>query len=545
MYNIFRPLLLIFLLSLAACKNRTTVDLIVHNAVVYSADSAFTVYEAFVVRDGKFVEAGTSAELLDRYQSDSVIDAGGRAVYPGFMDPHSHFLGLGQMLDMADLVGTSSYEDIIERLKQYRQQQPDKTWIIGRGWDQNDWDTKQFPDKSLLDAAFPDVPVFLTRIDGHAALVNTKALRLARITTGSKVEGGLVELKNGQPTGILIDNAMRLVKMILPRYTEEEKQDILQKAEKACLAVGLTSVSDAGIDRPDIELIDRMHQAGTLKIRDYAMISSSPTNLDYYLPKGPYQSDRLTVRAFKIYADGALGSRGACLLKPYADAPTSGFLLTSPKELDDFFSRIASSTFQANTHCIGDSANRLVLDLYGKYLKGANDRRWRIEHAQVLDSADIPKFAAYNVIPSVQPTHATSDMYWAEQRLGPQRVKTAYAFRELMNQNGLIPLGSDFPVESINPLYGFHAAVARVDAKGYPPGGYQKGNALTRQEALRGITIWAAYSNFEEKTRGSIEAGKFADFVILEKDIMKVPEAELREVQVLRTVLGGETVYTR
>ncbi|HEV7348731.1 amidohydrolase [Telluribacter sp.] len=545
MYNILRPLLIIFIAGTIGCKNRTKVDLIVHNAVVYTTDSAFTIQEAFAVKDGRFVEVGTSADILDHYESDSTLDAGGKAIYPGFYDPHSHFVGLGQMLNMADLVGTTSYQEIIEKLKDFRQEHPDRTWLIGRGWDQNDWDNKQFPDKALLDAAFPDVPVFLTRIDGHAALVNTRALQLARISAGSKVEGGLVELKNGEPSGILVDNAMGLVRMVLPRPTEEEKIAMLQQAEKACLTVGLTSVSDAGIDRPDIELIDKMHKNGSLQIRDYAMISVNPTNLDYYLPKGPYQTDRLTVRSFKIYADGALGSRGACLLKPYADAPTSGFLLTSPKELEDFISRIATSDFQANTHCIGDSANRLALNLYGKYLKGANDRRWRIEHAQVVDTSDVPKFAAFNVIPSVQPTHATSDMYWADERLGDKRVKTAYAFKDLLKQNGLIALGSDFPVEDINPLYGFQAAVARTDAKGYPPGGFQKENALTRQEALRGMTIWAAFANFEEKSRGSIEPNKLADFVMLEKDIMKVPESELRATRVLRTVLGGLTVFVR
>ncbi|WP_207505505.1 amidohydrolase [Telluribacter humicola] len=545
MYNIFRPLLIIFLACCIGCKNRTNVDLIVHNAVVYTADSAFTIHEAFAVKDGEFVAIGTTSDILDRYESDSTLDAGGKAVYPGFFDPHSHFVGLGQMLDMADLVGTSSYQEIISKLRAFRQQHPEQPWLIGRGWDQNDWDNKQFPDKALLDEAFPDVPVFLTRIDGHAALVNSKALRLARVTSGSKVEGGLVELKGGEPTGILVDNAMRLVRMVIPRPSDEEKRAQLQNAEKACFAVGLTSVSDAGIDRPDIEMIDQMHKNGSLRIRDYAMISVSPTNLDYYLPRGPYQSDRLTVRSFKIYADGALGSRGACLLKPYADAPTSGFLLTSPKELEDFISRIATSNFQANTHCIGDSANRLTLNLYGKYLEGANDRRWRIEHAQVVDTSDVLKFSVYNVIPSVQPTHATSDMYWADERLGDERVKTAYAFKDLMKQNGLIALGSDFPVEDINPLYGFHSAVARVDAKGVPPGGFQKENALTREEALRGMTIWAAYANFEEKKRGSIQPGKAADFVILEKDIMKVPEPELRDTKVLRTVLGGETVYRR
>jgi len=288
-----------------------------------------------------------------------------------------------------------------------------------------------------------------------------------------------------------------------------------------------------------------MHKNGSLKIRDYVMISVSPANLDYYIPKGPYASDRLTVHSFKIYADGALGSRGACLLKPYSDAKTSGFLLTNPKDMENYISRIAQSSFQANTHCIGDSANRLVLNLYGKYLKNKNDRRWRIEHAQVVSKDDISKFGQFSVIPSVQPTHATSDMYWAEARLGKERVKTAYAFKDLLDQNGKIAFGSDFPVEHFNPLYGFNSAVARKDAKGFPPAGFQMENVVSREEALKGMTIWAAYANFEDKNRGSIETGKWADFLILEKDIMKIEEKELRDTRTLRTVIAGETVFRR
>ncbi|GHB73494.1 amidohydrolase [Persicitalea jodogahamensis] len=541
--RIFKFLCLIIPIFLWQCQTKDRVDLILHNGVVYSVDSVFSTHEAFAVKDGKFVAIGSNDDIMNKYEADSVIDAGGQSVFPGLYDPHSHFMGLGGKLNSADLVATSSYAEIVERLKAFRSEHPDREWLIGRGWDQNDWDDKRFPDKSLLDEAFPDIPVYLTRIDGHAALVNSKALQLAGVNATSKAEGGLVQLKNGQPTGILVDNAQRLVGRVIPSATPDEKRQMLKAAEKACLALGLTTVSDAGLSRPDIEMIDEMHKSGSLKIRDYAMISVSPENLDYYLPKGPYQSDRLTVRSFKIYADGALGSRGACLLQPYADDASTGFLLTPAATMDGYFARIADSEFQANTHCIGDSANRLVLDLYGKYLKGPNDRRWRVEHAQIVSTADVPKFGKYSVIPSVQPTHATSDMYWADERLGPERIKTAYAFKDLMQENGYIPLGSDFPVEAVNPLFGFHSAVARTDDKNYPDGGFQMENSLSREEALRGITLWAAKANFEEKTRGSIEPGKFADFVILQKDIMKIPLTEIRAVKVVRTVLGGETLY--
>lgn len=539
----FHLLCLFFIVLLSGCQPSVQVDLIVHNGVIYTVDSLFTQQQAFAVKDGKFLAIGTSEDILSHYNADSVIDAKGQPIYPGFYDPHSHFMGLGSKLDAADLVGTTSYQDVVDRLKAFRAEHPERAWLLGRGWDQNDWPDKGFPDKSLLDEAFPDVPVLLTRIDGHASLVNSKALQLAKVTAYSKVEGGLVEIKDGKPSGILVDNASRLVTKVIPPLTEEGKRSILKAAEASCLSYGLTTVSDAGLSRTDIELIDKMHQEGSLKIRDYAMISINPENLDYYIPKGPYQSDRLTVRSFKIYADGALGSRGACLLEPYSDAPSTGFLLSSAKTLEDYTARIAQSEFQANTHCIGDSANRLMLDLYGKYLKGPNDRRWRIEHAQIVDKADVPKFGKFSIIPSVQPTHTTSDMYWAGERLGPERVKTAYAFKDLLKQNGYIALGSDFPVESVNPLFGFHSATARMDDKGFPPGGFQVENALTREEALKGMTIWAAYSNFEDKTRGSIEKGKFADFVILEKDIMKVPFNEIRSTKVLRTVIGGESLY--
>lgn len=525
------------------CQTKDRVDLILHNGVVYSVDSSFTSQEAFAVKDGKFVAVGSSEDILNQYEADSVIDAGGQAVFPGLYDPHSHFMGLGGKLNATDLVGTTSYAEIVERLKAFRADHPDREWLMGRGWDQNDWDDTRFPDKSLLDEAFPDIPVYLTRIDGHAALVNSKALEMAEVNASSKAEGGLVQLKNGQPTGILVDNAQRLIGRVIPAATQEEKRQMLKAAEKACLALGLTTVSDAGLSRADIDLIDEMHKEGSLKIRDYAMISVSPENLDYYLLKGPYQSDRLTVRSFKIYADGALGSRGACLLQPYADDASTGFLLTPAATMDGYFARIADSEFQANTHCIGDSANRLVLDLYGKYLKGSNDRRWRIEHAQIVSKPDVAKFGKYSIIPSVQPTHTTSDMYWADERLGPERIATAYAFKDLMKENGYIPLGSDFPVEAVNPLFGFHSAVARTDDNNYPDGGFQMENALTREEALRGMTIWAAKANFEDRTRGSIEPGKFADFVILQKDIMKIPLTEIRSVQVVRTVVGGETLF--
>jgi predicted amidohydrolase YtcJ len=535
---------LFFLIITLSCTKQSA-DLIVTNAVVYTVNDDFITAEAFAVRNGKFVAVGTMDEITSKYVSKNVIDAGGKAIFPGLYDPHSHFLGLGQMLSQADLVGTTSYEEIIERLKAFEKENPDNQWLVGRGWDQNDWEVKEFPTKELLDEAFPDKPVALTRIDGHALIANSKALQLAKITSGSKVDGGDVILKNGEPTGVLIDNAQGFIRRVIPRAEEAEKRAMIQAAEAECFKYGLTTVSDAGLNRDDIELIEKMHEEGSLKIRDYVMVSLGMANLEYYLKKGIIKTDRLNVRSVKLYADGALGSRGACLLEPYADASDqTGFLLLSAKELERSLTEIYSSDYQANTHCIGDSANRLILDIYGKLLKDKNERRWRIEHAQIVSKTDVPKFGKYSIIPSIQATHGTSDMYWADERLGDERVKTAYAFQDLLKQNGMVANGSDFPVEFVNPIFGFHSAVARQDNHNFPEGGYQMENALTREQAMRAMTIWAAYANFEEKERGSIEVGKMADFILTDKDLMQIPNEEMRGVKVLKTVVGGEQVYS-
>ncbi|WP_436834261.1 amidohydrolase [Parapedobacter sp. DT-150] len=545
MNNVLTTVLIASTATLFACSGTKKADLIVHNAVVYTVDSAFTTAEAFAVRDGEFVAVGTNDEILSAYQAEEVIDAQGLPVYPGFYDAHAHFFGFAQTFSQADLTGATSFDEIIDRLKAFRAKNPDMPWLRGRGWDQNLWETKTFPDRMLLDEAFPDIPVYLVRVDGHAALANGKALALAGINGPMAIEGGLVEVKDGRPTGILVDNAMGSISSVIPPTTAADLAHLLQSAETACVATGLTTVSDAGVGRSEIGLLDSLYKAEQLHIRNHAMVRLSPENLDYYLKEGPYVSDRFTVRSFKIMADGALGSRGACLLQPYSDGPRSGFLLLTHQDLDSALARLAESPFQVCTHAIGDSANRVVLDYYGKYLNGKNDRRWRIEHVQVVAPSDFEKFNRYDIIPSVQPTHATSDMRWAVDRLGPERIKGAYAYQQLLDQSGLLALGSDFPVEGINPLWGFHAAVARVDQNGYPPGGFQPENTIDRESALRGMTIWAAYSFFEETERGSIEVGKKADFVRLEQDIMTAPMETLRDIAVLQTVIAGETVFKK
>ncbi len=535
----------IIAILLTSCTSKTEVDLIVYNAKVYTVDSAFSTAEAIVVKDGKIVATGKTDNLLDTYEPKEKIDAKGKFIYPGLIDAHTHFYRYGLGLGSANLVGTDSWDEIITQLKTFAAEHKDG-WLIGRGWDQNDWPVKEFPDNAQLNQLFPDRPVFLTRVDGHAAIANQKALDMAGIKAGDKLTGGMIEVKNGKLTGILVDNAVDRVSSQIPAPTTKEERNALLNAQKNCFAVGLTTVDECGLDAYMVDEINVMQQRGQLKMRVYAMLSDDPKNFDFATRIGRIKTDRLTVRAFKVYADGALGSRGACLLEPYSDRPGwKGFLLSNPAHFDSVAAVLYSKGFQMCTHAIGDSGNRTILNIYAKYLKGKNDLRWRIEHAQVVNKNDFALFGNNSVIPSVQPTHATSDMYWAEQRLGAERVKGAYAFNDLLKQNGWIPLGTDFPVEDISPFKTFYAAVVRKDAKGFPANGFQMENALSREDALRGMTIWAAKSNFEEHEKGSLETGKWADFIITNKDLLNAPPAELLQVQVLTTFSAGEKVYER
>ena len=533
----------VIICSLAACRGTSEADLLVYNAQIYTVDTAFSIGEAMVVKDGKILAVGSTEELTRKYYSRNKINAQGKFVYPGFIDAHAHFYRYGLGLQTADLVGTTSWEQILTKLDSFSKQNTEG-WLVGRGWDQNDWGVKEYPTKERLDQMFPTRPVLLTRIDGHAAIANQVALDAAGVRAGTALTGGEVEVKNGQLTGLLIDNAVDLVSAKVPAATPAQIKKALDAAQQNCFAVGLTTVDDCGLDYREALIIDSFQKKGELKMRVYAMLSDAKHNYDYLFDKGKIKTDYLNVRAFKVYADGALGSRGACLLQPYADRPNwYGFLLSAPQHFDSVASILSSKGFQMCTHAIGDSGNRTVLNIYAKYLKGKNDHRWRIEHAQVVNEADFGLFGQYSVIPSVQPTHATSDMYWAGDRLGKEREKGAYAFKQLMDQNGWIPLGTDFPVEDISPFKTFYSAVFRQDAKHFPEGGYQPENALTREQALRGMTIWGARSNFEEDEKGSLEKGKFADFIVLDRDIMKATPKEVLETTVLATYIGGTRVY--
>tara|TARA_R110002012_G_scaffold56123_2_gene143630 strand:+ start:19425 stop:21044 length:1620 start_codon:yes stop_codon:yes gene_type:complete len=531
-------LLIVTAILVFSCNTKEEVDLIVTNANIYTVDDDFSKASSLAVKDGKFVAVGDSQEISKKYNAQKQLDAEGKTIVPGLIDAHCHFYGLGQNQQVVDLVGTKSFDEVVEKVVAFQKERP-SDFILGRGWDQNDWEVKEFPTKDKLDELFPDTPVALERIDGHAYLVNQKALDMAGITAGTETEGGEIVKENGEITGVLVDNPMGLINMVMPPASLEQKIQALKDAERISLDYGLTTVNDAGLSRDIIELIDSLQQADELSIRVYAMVSNYPENLDYFLDKGIIKTEGLNVRSVKVYGDGALGSRGAALRAPYSDKPGHfGAMVTPVDQIESLAQRIAATDYQMNTHAIGDSANIVVLRAYEKALEGKTDRRWKVEHAQVISSSDFDYFEK-GIIPSVQPTHATSDMYWAEDRLGEERVKGAYAYKDLLDKAGMVALGTDFPVEQVNPFLTFYAAVARQDVEQYPEGGFQMENALSREETLKGMTIWAAYSNFEEDEKGSIEPGKFADFVILSDDIMTIPSEEIPNLSAENVFLGG------
>lgn len=502
---------------------------------------------AIYSEDGTIREVGPAAQLRAAHPGARVVDASTATILPGLTDAHGHLYGLGLSLDVVNLVDTTSYDEVIARVKERASRAAAGEWVIGRGWDQNDWPVKEFPTSAALDAAVPDHPVFLRRVDGHAAIANSAAMRLAGVTAASKdPDGGRVERDaSGNPTGVFIDNAMDLVENSIPAPSAELRKVRVLAAAQAIAATGLTAMHDAGIDGMTITAVRQLIDEQRFPIRVYGMLGDNDALLDSWFKSGPLleYGGRLTVRSVKLYADGALGSRGAALLAPYSDDPgNSGLMIANPAHLEDVARRARASGFQVNAHAIGDRGVRNVIDAYAA--AGVEPRdRFRVEHLQVIAPEDVPRLVRQGIIASMQPTHATSDMYWAEARLGPERVRGAYAWRTVLNAGGRLALGSDFPVEAVNPFFGIFAAVTRQDQKGWPAGGWYPSEALTLSEAIRGFTSDAAFAAFQEDSRGTIEPGKLADLTIVEGDLFAMPAAELYKARVLYTVVGGEVVY--
>ncbi len=524
-----------------ACDSKKEVDLIIINAKIYTVDTAFSTAEVLVINNGKILDIGTN-DIAEKYKAKEIMDAEGKFIYPGFIDAHCHFMGYAKFLQQADLTAATSMMDVVERLGVHYEG-VESDYILGRGWDQNRFEDKKYPDNSLLNDAFPDKIVYITRVDGHAAIANNKALEEAGINKIFDVEGGKILGENGIPNGVLIDNAMDYVREGIPEIPDSEKAHWLKLAENNCFQSGLTSLADAGLEKDEILFIDSLQEKGELKMPLYVMLHPTKENYEAFMFSGIVKKEKLHICSIKLYADGALGSRGAKLLEDYADEKgNTGLLIHDENWIKQQCLLAYNYGYQVNTHCIGDSAVRLMLKIYADILPEKNDKRWRIEHAQCVDEADFHLFGKYGIIPSIQTTHATSDMYWAEERLGEQRIKNAYAYKRLLAENGWIPNGTDFPIEAINPMYSFCAAVFRQDKDGYPAGGFQPEEALSREEALRSISIWAAKSLFEEEQKGSLEIGKNADFVIMDIDLMQASLDEIYQAKPIAVYLQGKKI---
>ncbi|MCC5917237.1 MAG: amidohydrolase [Cryomorphaceae bacterium] len=539
--SFFITMIFVPVLFLAGCGPQEKAELLLYNATVYTVDEKFSVAEALVIHRGEIVEVGPEHVLRKKYDFEREQDLRGNFVYPGFIDAHAHFIGLAKTFQEVDLRNTEEADDIVQRAISF-QSRHNVNVIRGRGWDQNLWEESEMPNNHSLSKAFPETPVLFKRVDGHAMLVNQIVLERNGITPETVIEGGEILLENGKCTGVLIDNAMSLVK-----WPEDDFSDLTQalgQAQRHCFSIGLTGLSELGIGYSEIELLDSLYSSDYLKIKMQVLASDDSLTFEKVLKRGGWMKKNMAVTGFKFYADGALGSRGACLLRPYSDDPkNSGFLLSNPLVLHQKAQRVRDAGMQLCTHAIGDSANRVVLGIYRDLLRDNDGLRWRIEHAQVVHDNDLVHFRGTGIIPSVQPTHGTSDMLWAVKRLGHDRIGDGYRYNELLQAAGMVAIGTDFPIEDPEPMGSFYAAVVRKNEKGIPPEGFQMENALSRQDAIRGMTIWAAYAQFMEHHTGSIEPGKHADLVVLDTDLLLAPEADLRKVEVLQTYVIGEKVY--
>lgn len=546
--------LLLFLLPLflfPKVKNEKA-DIVFLNGNIYTLDERMPVAEGIAVKGERIMAIGSNENVKLTIGKDTIVfDLKGKTIVPGFIDAHVHFFSYGSSLKELNFVGTKSISEILEIVKNNLKNYKPGEWITGHGWDHEDWEKKEFPTYKEISEITPENPVYFTRVDGHAGWANKKAMEIAGITkeTMDPPGGKIIRDKNGEPTGVFIDSAQNLIERQIPDKSHEWKKDAIIKAQEECIKLGLTEVHEAGTSEEIINIYRELIKEGKLKIRIYAMLSGEE-HFEKYRNKPPIirERGRLTIRAVKLFMDGALGSRGAALFEPYSDDPeNSGLLLMDEERLFQITKSALKSGYQVCVHAIGDKANFLTLNAFERAIKetGAKDHRLRIEHAQVVRIEDMHRFSELGVIPSMQPTHATSDMYWAEKRLGLERAKGAYAWKSIMRKGSKIAGGSDFPVENPNPLWGFFAAITRYDHKGWPEGGWHPDERMTREEALKCFTVNAAYSAFEENLKGSLKPGMLADFVVLSKDIMTIQEMEILKTEVLMTVIGGEVVYSK
>jgi len=536
-----------------SCTSRKQADMVIIGGKVVTVDSDFSITEAVAVQDDKIMFVGTNIDVKEYISSTTnVIELNGELVLPGLIDSHGHLTGYGKSLEHIDLVGTKSYQEVVDLVKDKVKTVQSGEWIQGRGWDQNDWVIKEFPLHIALSKISPENPVILSRIDGHALLVNQKAMELARVNESTpNTDGGkIIRDSNGLLSGIFVDNAERLITDHVPKYSIEKILSIIMNAANHCAELGLAGVGDAGIPTSRIDDYKYLIDNNNMPIRINAMLTDTVvSDISQFLQKykvDSYGNDFLRVKSIKLYADGALGSRGAALLEPYSDDPgNSGLIVTDNSHMIEVCKAALESDIQVCTHAIGDKAIRTMLDIYEEALyKNPNtDHRFRIEHSQIVNLDDVPRYAELGVIPAMQPQHAVSDMPWTEDRLGPDRVKGAYAFRSFLDDGVIIPCGSDFPIEVPNPLMGIHNAVTRQDEHGNPKGGWFPEQRMTIEEAIKGYTIWAAYAAFQENILGSIEIGKYADFTILDHDILTIEPSEILKTKPIYTIVGGEVKY--
>jgi predicted amidohydrolase YtcJ len=530
------------LLIVSACYKGKSVDLVIHNAKVHTLVDNSEIAEAIAINDGKIVEIGPERQILNKYSAEEQIDAEGKDIYPGFTDAHGHILSYAKQLLSADLVGSRSMDEILVRLEKY-QSKNNRKFIIGRGWDQSLWGTTEFPTNEQLNKLFPTTPVCLIRIDGHALLANDALLKLAGISSETTINGGIIHVKDGKCTGLLVDNAMNPIYALMPEFPKKEIIEAIKEIQEELYQYGITGVHEAGIEFKDISLFKELIDKHAFKLNLYAMLMTSDENIAFAKKNGIYTYKNLSIRSFKVMGDGALGSRGALLKQAYSDEHNHHGVLTT--SLDDM-KRIAdiceSTGYQMNTHAIGDSTNKILLDLYERIFKVNRDHRWRIEHAQVIDPKDFELFSKYAVFPSVQPTHAVSDQRWAEQRIGRKRMIGAYAYKTLLNQFGMIAIGTDFPIELTDPFLTIHAAVQRTNIDNIPSGGFYINEALTLDECIKGMTSWAAFASFQENQLGTLEKGKDATFVIFENPVRTQPNFQPNFSSL--TFIKGEKVYS-